>query len=124
MGIDCDLQLSGKVFASCPPNKGIQPEGVYMLQERISQSVSTRHYLVSAKDLSEKNLSSLDSLDRLLNASSFLAASELLLWETIYRPNPNGGDDGRCKLIGRTISSFQIVLAREKEDWEPLDSLI
>ena len=37
MGIACDLQLSSKVFASHPPNEGIQPERVYMLQERVSQ---------------------------------------------------------------------------------------
>ena len=40
------------------------------------------------------------------------------------RLSPNGGGDGRCKLMGRTISSFQIALATEKEDWKPLDSLI
>ena len=52
MDIACDLHVCRKV--------------VDMLQGRVSQSVLARHYLVPAKDLREKVLSSLDSLDRLL----------------------------------------------------------
>jgi hypothetical protein len=66
MGIACDLHVCRKLFASHLHDEGIQPKGVYMLQERVSQSVSTRHYLVSAKDWREKILSSRDSLNRLL----------------------------------------------------------
>ena len=66
MDIACDLHVCRKVFASHLRNEGIQPEVVDMLQGRVSQSVLARHYLVPAKDLREKVLSSLDSLDRLL----------------------------------------------------------
>jgi intergrase/recombinase len=66
MGIACDLHMCHKVFASRLHDEGIQPEAVDKLQGHVSQSVLTDHYLVFAKELREKNLSSLDSLDRLL----------------------------------------------------------
>jgi intergrase/recombinase len=66
-GIPCNLHLCRKVFASYLRNEGIQSEVVDMLQGRVSHSVLIRHYLVPAKDLRKRVLSSLDSLERLLS---------------------------------------------------------
>jgi intergrase/recombinase len=58
-GINMNMHLCRKIFASHLRASGIEPEIVDLLQGRVSQSVLVRNYLVPSKDLKDKVLTSL-----------------------------------------------------------------
>ena len=61
-GINMNMHLCRKIFASHLRQSGIEPEIVDLLQGRVSQSVLVRNYLVPSKDLKDKVLTSLTKL--------------------------------------------------------------
>ncbi|MGH9955145.1 MAG: integrase, partial [Nitrososphaeraceae archaeon] len=61
-GLNMEMSLTRKLFASHLRQEGIQPEVVDMLQGRVSQSVLTRHYLVPQSSLKDQVLGSMEKL--------------------------------------------------------------
>jgi intergrase/recombinase len=65
-GLNMDMHLTRKIFASHLRQEGIQPEVVDMLQGRVSQSVLTRHYLVPQSSLKDQVLQALEKLNTMI----------------------------------------------------------
>ena len=68
MKLNRNMSLTRKLFASHLRQEGIQPEGVDLLQGRVSQSILTHHYLVPQSTLKDEVLRALEKLQRLIES--------------------------------------------------------
>nr|MDQ3883124.1 hypothetical protein [Thermoproteota archaeon] len=66
-GVNMDMALCRKVFASWLRKEGIQPEIIDLLQGRASQSILTRRYLVPQSSFKSEVLSALEKLQQQLD---------------------------------------------------------